>query len=57
MGHSLSAAEWKPEATVGTHSQSALALIGAVPGPRLFDADLVPRATCHPRASANWRPN
>ncbi len=25
MGHSLSAAEWKPEATVGTHSQSALA--------------------------------
>lgn len=45
MGHSLSEAEWKPEATVGTHSQSALALIGAVPGPRVFDADLVPRAT------------
>jgi len=26
MGHSLSAAEWKPEATVRPHSQSALAL-------------------------------
>ena len=45
MGHSLSAAEWKPEATGGTHSQSALALIGAVPGPRRFDGDLIGRAT------------
>ncbi len=45
MGHSLSAAEWKPEEPARNHSQSALALIGAVPGPRLFDADLVPRAT------------
>lgn len=39
MGHSLSAAEWKPEATVGTHSQSALALIGAVNQARIRELE------------------
>lgn len=45
MGHSLRATEWKPAETAGTHSQGALALIGAVPGPRRFDDDLLGRAT------------
>ena len=45
MGHSLRVGEWKPAETAGTHSQGALALIGAVPGPRRFDDDLLGRAT------------
>ena len=45
MGHSLRVGEWKPAETAGTHSQGALALIGAVAGPRRFDDDLLGRAT------------
>lgn len=45
MSPTVRATEWKPEETAGTHSQSALSLIGAVPGPRAFDAELLGRVS------------
>lgn len=39
MGHSLRATEWKPAETAGTHSQSALALIGAVNQARIRELE------------------
>lgn len=45
MSPTVRAAERKPEETAGTHSQSALSLIGAVPGPRSFDSELLGRVS------------